>query len=138
MIILDVDGQITNKHLKNTLILYGCTPRKSLTLKFPNIIDFKNDFIRGYIDGDGCIYVSKKKASLDKVFILGTEDFLNTINNHFSKNNKLINHGNFYELTYSGNTARNLLKLLYENSTIHLERKFLKYQKMIAVSERNF
>ena len=27
---------VVNKHLKQTLVNYGCTPRKSLTLKFPN------------------------------------------------------------------------------------------------------
>lgn len=49
----------------NILINYGCTTRKSLTLKFPNINIFKNksyiyDFIRGYVDGDGCLSYSDK------------------------------------------------------------------------------
>ena len=47
---------IANKHLWNTLNNLGCTPRKSLTLQFPNISEeLKIPFIRGYFDGDGCL-----------------------------------------------------------------------------------
>ena len=47
---------ITNKHLWNTLNNLGCTPRKSLTLQFPNISEeLEIPFIRGYFDGDGCL-----------------------------------------------------------------------------------
>ena len=50
---------ITDKHLWETLNNYGCTPKKSLTLKFPDENIFKSKdlirhFIRGYFDGDGC------------------------------------------------------------------------------------
>ena len=43
----------------------GCTPRKSLTLKFPDEDIFKSKdlirhFIRGYFDGDGCISYANK------------------------------------------------------------------------------
>ena len=48
-----------NKYFWNILNSYGCTPRKSLTLKFPDRDIFKSSdlirhFIRGYFDGDGC------------------------------------------------------------------------------------
>lgn len=54
---------IANKHLWSSLNNLGCTPRKSLTLQFPNISIFSNDnlivpFIRGYFDGDGCLTYS--------------------------------------------------------------------------------
>ena len=66
---------VVNKHLWETLNNYGCTPRKSLTLKFPDISIFSSKslvrhFIRGYIDGDGSIMVNK--PILD---ILGTTFF---------------------------------------------------------------
>ena len=45
-----------NKHMWNTLNNLGCTPRKSLTLQFPNISEkLEIPFIRGYFDGDGCL-----------------------------------------------------------------------------------
>lgn len=43
---------ITDKHLWKTLNKYGCTPRKSLTLQFPNENIFKSkDLIRHFIRG---------------------------------------------------------------------------------------
>ena len=52
--------------MKQDLILYGCTPNKSLTLEFPNKAIFKDPdlirhFIRGYFDGDGSVFTSKEK-----------------------------------------------------------------------------
>ena len=52
-----------NKHFWERLNDLGCTPNKSLTLKFPDNSIFINQnliihFIRGYFDGDGCITYS--------------------------------------------------------------------------------
>lgn len=42
--------------IRDWLLCNGCIPRKSLTVKFPQIPDkFLADFIRGVIDGDGSI-----------------------------------------------------------------------------------
>ena len=83
---------ITNKHLWETLNSYGCTPRKSLTLRFPNISIFKNknliyDFIRGYFDGDGCFSTSKYKNSNSirpNCSIIGTHEFLEELSKHIN------------------------------------------------------
>lgn len=57
---------LSSRHLWETLNSYGCTPKKSLTLKFPNESIFKDlslirHFIRGYFDGDGCISFGNKE-----------------------------------------------------------------------------
>lgn len=59
---------IYRKNMVNDLINLGCIPNKSLTLTFP---DFINDellphFIRGYFDGDGCIWNGKRKKVVVK------------------------------------------------------------------------
>lgn len=50
---------VSNKHLWNSLNVLGCTPNKSLTLKFPSetalAAELIPNFIRGYFDGDGCL-----------------------------------------------------------------------------------
>ena len=56
----------------------GCVPNKSLTLTFPSkdIVpsNLLRHFIRGYVDGDGCICVTKpEKIELN---VLGTKEFL--------------------------------------------------------------
>lgn len=61
LVINDID-------VSNWLISYGCTPRKSLTLSLKKKIpsEYYPDFIRGMIDGDGCItiYTNKGKSNL--------------------------------------------------------------------------
>lgn len=83
---------VTNKHLWNTLNNYGCTHRKSLTLKFPDSNIFNEEslirhFIRGYFDGDGCFSRTFYK---DKVFpccsFLGTYEFLKVIKDILTEN----------------------------------------------------
>lgn len=42
---------------------HGCVPNKSLILKFPTTLpnELVNDFIRGYFDGDGSVYINNKR-----------------------------------------------------------------------------
>jgi hypothetical protein len=84
------------------LINCGCTPIKSLNLKFPIIPNqYLPDFIRGCIDGDGCIinstyqkiwksksYTCKSKqyylCSASKDFIIGFKEYLDNIGIKYS------------------------------------------------------
>ena len=51
--------RIGSKKMFNDLLKLGLSPRKSLTIKFPDDIpdNCLNHFIRGYFDGDGCITI---------------------------------------------------------------------------------
>lgn len=78
---------IRSKHLWEILTNYGCTPRKSLTLQFPNENIFKESslvkhFIRGYWDGDGCLSYGDSKHTCADISVLGTEDFLTSLKNN--------------------------------------------------------
>lgn len=124
---------VTDKYFKEKLISLGCTPRKSLTIKFPNEHIFKYDylkydFIRGYVDGDGCIsYTRTGRLSLS---IIGTKEFLQEIKQLFPlsfgkafiKDKRWKN--NTYYISCSANNADIVLTKLYKDSTIYLERKY--------------
>lgn len=78
------DGKTANlrvhsKHMSEKLASYGCVPRKSLILQFPTIVpdSLMHHFMRGYFDGDGCIYLYKKRnGKIDaKVTVVSTMDF---------------------------------------------------------------
>ena len=76
-----------SQHVYNILNSYGCSPRKSLTLLFPKEGIFNNkylikDFIRGYIDGDGCLstpYFNANKKKYACLNCVGTKEFLKTL-----------------------------------------------------------
>lgn len=133
-----------SKHLFNTLTNYGCTIRKSLTLKFPNINIFKNEnlirhFIRGYFDGDGCISYSNKEHTYPIVTVLGTREFLDGIQKIYNSNHKYSNANKNQEITkqlsFSGKSAINFMHWLYKDSKIYLERKFNRYKECCRLYE---
>lgn len=61
----------------NDLISLGGSERKSLTVNFPTCIpiEYLSDFIRGYFDGDGCVYAIKN-GRLNTSFCSGSKSFL--------------------------------------------------------------
>lgn len=73
---------INNRKITSDIIQKGCTPRKSLTLTFPDEIilpeNLKRHFVRGYFDGDGCVHVNKKTTSYVVNFV-GTMDIIQEI-----------------------------------------------------------
>lgn len=132
---------VANKHLWETLNNYGCTPQKSLTLQFPEESVFKDKslirhFIRGYIDGDGCIShicSNSSKTHLSPIIsVLGTKEFLQKLQQLLGVTGcmRLNNDSNqvTYALQFSSNISRYLCSLLYDNCTIYLDRKYSRAQ----------
>ena len=133
---------VVNKHLHSTLNNLGCTPRKSLTLKFPDKSIFKESnkyskeelirhFIRGYFDGDGCIsymYTNKMHTKVAPICLfLGTDTFLQEIQTILNINSHIyLNHqgDSVKQLKFSQENSRILLSYLYSNCNIYLTRKY--------------
>lgn len=114
-----------NKHLWESLYNKGVTPKKSLTLEFPTTEqvpkEFQLAFIRGYIDGDGCITINNAK-DLVYLGLVGSSKFLDKIEEIFGKGSR-YKAGKNFDLRYSINKAIPILEQLYFNATVFLERK---------------
>ena len=131
---------VQNKNIYEHLIKYGCVPQKSLTLKFPDKNIFKNenliyDFIRGYIDGDGCIWFNKKM--MITLEIMGTHEFLEQIQNIFPQmtlghKDKRRPNSNTYRLIACANNAIDILNKVYGNATVYLDRKYKRYKFAVS------
>lgn len=122
---------VTDKHFKTQLIKCGCHPKKSFTITFPdeNIVPKQliAHFIRGYVDGDGCISFCNVKDL--KISIIGTIEFLTSIRtiypNIFSECKKDKRwKGNTYYICAHCSKANKVLTNLYKNSNIYLQRKY--------------
>lgn len=54
--------RVISSKIKRDLINLGCTPNKSLSLRFPSVdilpAELMRDFLRGYFDGDGCFFTN--------------------------------------------------------------------------------
>lgn len=116
------------------LVKLGCTERKSLTLEFPKLReDLIRHFIRGYLDGDGCIHFGNKNQKIwqIKVNLIGTKPFLKSIQKIigvYTKMRRIGNKKQNFSFNIDGNKqAMRILDWLYQDATIYLDRKFERY-----------
>src|ERR1041384_96069 len=117
----------------------GCTPNKSLSLKWP--IDLKDEyiplFIRGYFEGDGCIYSCKHNNVVSyAIEIISNLDFILTLQNIIKDKLNIIfyikNHKNGKTAILHGGKYAHVMEFLswiyngYEN--LRLLRKYDRFQ----------
>lgn len=128
---------IASKKTTQDLINHGCVEHKTNILKAPIGVpdNLKHHFIRGYLDGDGCISYTALKDSY-KVKILGTDDLLDYIKDYIESNNiATIKH--YYKrkpeqtvssLELGGNLqVLDFLNHIYKDATVYLDRKYERY-----------
>lgn len=138
--------RIGSKKMFDDLLKLGLTPRKSLTIKFPDNIpnDCFSHFVRGYFDGDGCVTIKKGKGKYGQpilkgiaiIFTSGSRLFLEGLRDcacrfaDFGK--RSVYHGsNAYYLKYDTFESLRWFKFFYGNyiSNLFLERKFNVFRK---------
>lgn len=131
---------VNSKKLCQKLMSLGITPRKSLTVRFPDLPKAQiKHFIRGVIDGDGNVrFVNRKRspyfeitiASGSKLFCKGLIEAIKNIigiNANIRQANK-----NVYVVQYSCSRGKKLAKFIYSDANILLERKYLEFKNNIA------
>ena len=135
--------RIGSKLMYNDLLTLGVTPRKSLTISFPSILqEYLPFLVRGYFDGDGCIYMIKGKYPRI-VFTSGSIKFLEGLARNLGKALKIplksiyLTHTNTinpcYQLQYNTTRSRVILEFMYKDleKAPYLDRKFAIYQKYL-------
>ena len=125
---LGIASQIIVDDLKKLSIGY----RKSLRENIPNVPKkYVRDFIRGIVDGDGSIHFDKR--NYPTLSVCGGKNTITFLQNHFMSKFNIYSkitgvkkeHGQFlFYIAYRANSAKTLIKYLYENATLYLERKF--------------
>lgn len=130
---------ISSKSFGEDLINKGCVPTKSLILKFPSVEQVPKSmvrhFIRGYFDGDGCIYNRMKDGCMKScINILGTEDFLVGIVSELPVDNVVVKQRNGYKIhnitIYNKQDIKKIMLYFYNESNIYLKRKYDKFLDM--------
>ncbi len=134
---------IVSKQLSKDLEALGCMQAKSAILEYPKdkiSKPLERHFIRGYFDGDGCISETFKSGYYDVILnVTSTFDFLINVQSilieecnvskvKFSKRRPC---GPSFSMAYHGRqNCLKVLKYLYDDSTIFLNRKFQKYKSI--------
>lgn len=130
---------ICNKYISEKLNSLGMIKAKSLTLEWPDCInkDMYKHFIRGYLDGDGCIYVGEKHS---EVSFVGTTMFIEQLqkilNEEIGIHLSIKSQKGYKPVTKIGVVSgriqiNTLLSWLYSDSNLRLERKYKKYQQFL-------
>lgn len=127
--------QLANISLYEFLLSVGLTPCKSLTLKNLKIDEkYFNDFLRGLIDGDGCIRRWFHPTNYNQQWSLriysGSKEFIEWLESAINKLYKVK--GGLYRgnkntklniLKYGKMAAREILEKCYYDGAFALERK---------------
>ncbi len=130
---------VNSKELCKKLMEYGLTPRKSLTIEFPEIpSDQLSHFLRGVIDGDGNVrYVERKRSPYFEITIAsGSKKFCDGIIKAIKQNVNIDAKArkvgeNTYVVQYSCLRGEKLAEYIYSNANLFLERKYLPYKNNI-------
>jgi len=128
---------ICGKKIVEDLISKGCVNKKSLITVFPTNQmvpnEFMADFIRGYFDGDGSIFLHKTgKVGIN---VCGTYEFLSELSLLifgevvciYKEKRRSTNTWNW---KFGGKRAKKFLEYIYNNSEIALDRKFEIYKNL--------
>lgn len=133
---------ITNKHISEVLNALGVWKNKSLILEWPEWLDKKlySHFVRGYFDGDGCLYLGKNNKGAEISFV-GTEMFLlklsEILKETLSVDLVVKNLGPTYKLVtkeakiHRKNGIKSFLNWIYDDAALMLRRKYDKYQQFL-------
>lgn len=136
-----------SKKMHSDLVNLGLTITKSKDLKELSINSLLvHHFIRGYFDGDGCVFDSYIKGRKDKpcyspgFTFVGTKEFLNFINNSLPFQVKNLTHDKRTDNSYtlyirSQKRFKIVEEYLYKDATIFLDRKKEKCQFIKAKLE---
>lgn len=141
--------QIGSKEWFADLSCLGFTQAKSNTLQFPNIPEaLIGGFVRGYFDGDGCVYLGEHYSKWHKKkvwvfttrFTSGCKAFLEDLHLKLASSGLVggyLTHKNRgFELVFSRHDSVALYRLMYHTgleSDLFLPRKREKLERAIRV-----
>lgn len=119
-------GYVSSIQLCEYLISLGITPKKALTLDIN--IPLTRHFVRGYFDGDGSIrnrdYGECKITCGSLKFVTRLCSLLDSLSIYYKVRVK----GNAYDISIERKKeCKAFLDFIYKNSSIYLQRKYLKY-----------
>ena len=132
---------ITNKHVSDVLCEIGMVNAKSLVLEFPESLneELYPHFIRGYFDGDGCLYLGKNGRN-PEVSIVSTIMFIEKVKDILDEklgiSMKIKSQKQYKPVTKIGLiTGRNKIALflnwIYQDADLKLNRKYQKYLQLM-------
>lgn len=138
--------RFSDKIIFNDLLKLSLTPRKSLTIKPPPVPKkFLWDYIRGFFDGDGCVYIrtTKYPSKLHVLFYTGSFAMISFLYKAFRMilpkyRGKIMvrkKGANYYVLHFGQKDSNMIFKYLYKNASLFMKRKHEIFMKGLNVNK---
>lgn len=134
---------VSSTEMVKDLKKYQISERKTLTLKFNYSIFNNNEekfksFLRGYIDGDGCVSIAhQNKIRVFAVSFVGNHNFINKLIPYLPyKDFSTSKLKNVTQISYSGESAVKFCDWLYSNNTLYKHHKYQKYLNYINSNDQ--
>lgn len=143
--------RVHSRKIFDDLVKLGIEPRKSLTTQFLKVQpSLMRHYIRGLVDGDGCLKVTPYSITLGLpkdtmtmvINLCGTEAVVSGAQQFIVKELGLkpgkIHRpgGSVYLITWGSIPALKLMIWLYSDATVYLDRKHSLYQQSLEVASR--
>lgn len=133
---------IRSKRIPQMLEKWGCAHNKTYKhMEFPSFLSSEliPHFIRGFLDGDGCIYKGLVSFTGRFEFLKGLKaitekeiELIGDIRNYYPISNE------FGRFIFSGKKrSLQFLNWIYKDATIYMERKFQKYLEAKNITKLN-
>lgn len=135
-----------SKYMSSILKKWGCGQAKTFKLVYPDFLDkeLHSSFIRGYFDGDGCIYYLKHQATA-RLSYSGYIPFLESINKNLMEQIGTTNR-KVYPINSNKGTGsleytrrddiEKIERFMYGNSEFSLKRKQDKVQGFLSKPQK--
>ena len=130
--------RVYSRRIVEDLIRHGIVQNKTLSNIYPKQNHYFNDFLRGFLDGDGCLHFLKNKKSIIVSFTNSNQDFLNYLNLQIYKHIGIEGivykeKDRKYRLIYSKKDyVLKLLDFIYKDNSFCLERKYNIYKDWLS------
>jgi hypothetical protein len=116
----------TSRTLVDNLVKHGITQRKSgheIPIDFDRE-DLQRAYVRGMIDGDGCLYRGRIKYVGSYESCLYIKNYFGKMLHYQSNCSYIWEYGSIYSFQCNQRAVLDALTYIYENSSIYLDRKY--------------
>ncbi len=133
----EVVARISSDKLVGILSKFGVVERKTKVIGYAGdkCNDYEWAYIRGIIDGDGCLY-RDKNGYLRVHVTTGSHKFMKSFSKRMTNlgfNFSIASRGTYWNLVASGQSAENFCSKIYQNCSVHLLRKRKIYDKVVTL-----
>lgn len=126
---------ISSKQICNDLSLYGVVPNKSLIAQVDFRLENNRDFWRGVVDGDGSlgsyIHSTRQKNKTPTIQLCGTYNVIEKFCIWSGHKIRITQDGSIFKTSYHGEKSLDIIKRLYIDSQIYLDRKYILATKLL-------